>query len=1162
MKIHLRKLLALLLALLTLLPLCAVGLPALADEDAADGASYDDVDPNDKDNIAYHKPTRANVNNSFPECTVDGDLSTIWSGVDYPKYVDVDLMANYDLTKIVVYMPTATKNAYQFAVYGSLDGVTFTRLYKSELKKPAKEGETIDFDTPVNYRVIRVNVLANSAGSSKPSQIAEIKAYGTKNESEVVPTREKMEFTSYEQWLAAREEGALEGVAVKDGNFDIDATYDETDTIDALRGLVTRMLGSQYLDWFTFAIAGNPTGSGYDYFTLETADGKVKITGNEGVSCAVGLNHYLKYFCFVDISQQTSNVKDMPESAPEVGEKVFRETPLEVRYAYNYCTLSYTMAFFGYDDWQRELDYLMLSGVNLILDTTATEALWVAYLQHYGYSAYEALDYVCGYAYKAWWLMGNLYGYGGNVSDQWVYDTLEMARVNQRYMTVMGAEPCLQAFVGTLPTNFAAMAADTLTGMGFSDPKDFITGTGGWIGFVRPYVLNTTYDGYAAMAADFYAVQQELYGPVTDYYAGDFFHEIEGNPPASFNKAAMSADTLKALMKADPDGVWILQAWWSNPLPEVLEGFGNYRADHIIVLDLGSNDTPKWNNTTTWGGKEFGGTGWVYSMLDNFGGRTGVHGNLEKTAKNIYKALTTTEHMKGIGITPEGTQQNPVVFELYWEAVWQSEQINVDEWIVSYAERRYGKGHENAVKAWQSLADNYNVYETNTADGSGVNYAINNNPSFAPGANEGGYFEAAFRMPKLEQAITLLMEDFDELCGNENYVDDLVDLFRLELSERSTDLISKMKKAVQDQDYAAFVAYGDKLMGAMALIDEIASYQKDELFGSWIGRTDTWMNDERTGKYDDYAADMLHINAKALVTMWASAPIVNYAYRQYSGLMSDYYTTMWRELNNQVKTALTRGTTVSNSVLALDGGRCFELAWEIVTSDKQYPTEVSPAAGGENARGLKAIFDEIKNGYYTSAKIKILPAAISFAEGSAFTVTGKRIDNVVSGTTAGELLAAMNEHLGTVKITSEGKELAEGDPLVENATLRLENEDGKQIQKYTVGKLLYTGEQLEGIRTELTAFLAEMEKKIPSEECAESVAAAIAAVNDGLAAGITNENADTLLETVKTTRETGSFTDKPTFPVIPVAVGGGVIVLAAAVVGIVVGSKKKKSKAE
>lgn len=42
--------------------------------------------------------------------------------------------------------------------------------------------------------------------------------------------------------------------------------------------------------------------SGKDVFELETLNGKIRIRGNSANSMAVGLNHYLKYYCKTSVS--------------------------------------------------------------------------------------------------------------------------------------------------------------------------------------------------------------------------------------------------------------------------------------------------------------------------------------------------------------------------------------------------------------------------------------------------------------------------------------------------------------------------------------------------------------------------------------------------------------------------------------------------------------------------------------------------------------------------------------------------------------------------------------------------------------------------------------------------------------------------------------------
>ena len=75
----------------------------------------------------------------------------------------------------------------------------------------------------------------------------------------------------------------------------------------------------------------------------------------------------------------------MPENKPVVTEKVLKRRS-EVRYSYNYCTLSYSMAFWGEQEWRDELDWLALNGVNVVLDATAQEEVWRRFLGELGYS--------------------------------------------------------------------------------------------------------------------------------------------------------------------------------------------------------------------------------------------------------------------------------------------------------------------------------------------------------------------------------------------------------------------------------------------------------------------------------------------------------------------------------------------------------------------------------------------------------------------------------------------------------------------------------------------------------------------------------------------------------------------------------------------------------
>lgn len=91
----------------------------------------------------------------------------------------------------------------------------------------------------------------------------------------------------------------------------------------------------------------------------KSATGKnnpIIIRGNSWVNIAVGINWYLKHHAGIHISWNNMNVK-LPAVLPAVKQKERHETDLKLRYNFNYCTFSYTMAFWDWNRWQKEIDW-------------------------------------------------------------------------------------------------------------------------------------------------------------------------------------------------------------------------------------------------------------------------------------------------------------------------------------------------------------------------------------------------------------------------------------------------------------------------------------------------------------------------------------------------------------------------------------------------------------------------------------------------------------------------------------------------------------------------------------------------------------------------------------------------------------------------------------
>lgn len=59
--------------------------------------------------------------------------------------------------------------------------------------------------------------------------------------------------------------------------------------------------------------------------------------------------------------------------------------------------------------------------------------------------------------------------------------------------------------------------------------------------------------------------------------------------------------------------------------------------------------------------------------------------------------------MIGIGLTPEGINQNYVVYDFMIENAWRNTSDDVRIWTQKYVQRRYGHLNDKSELGWQQL---------------------------------------------------------------------------------------------------------------------------------------------------------------------------------------------------------------------------------------------------------------------------------------------------------------------------------------------------------------------------------------------------------------------------------------------------------------------------
>ena len=616
-----------------------------------------------------------------------------------------------------------------------------------------------------------------------------------------------------------------------------------------------------------------------DFFELDQKGDKVVIRGNNYVSIATGVNWYLKYYAGIQLSWNGMTAQ-LPAVLPAVPQKERHETDLKYRYDFNYCTYSYTMAFWDWDRWEKEIDWMALHGINLPLAVVGADVVWYNVLTKLGYTKDEINEFIAGPAFQGWWLMNNLEGWGGPNPDSWYKQRETLQKQILKRMREYGIRPVLPGYSGMVPHN-----AKERLGLNVSDP-------GLWCGYRRPAFLQPTDPRFNEIADLYYKEMSRLYGKA-DFYSMDPFHE--GGNVAGVDLNAAGQAIWGAMKKANPKAVWVAQAWQANPRQKMIE---NLPAGDLIVLDLFAESRPQWGDPeSTWYRKEgFGKHDWLYCMLLNYGGNVGLHGKMKHVIDEFYKAKTSSfgKTMKGVGMTMEGSENNPVMFELLCELSWRPARFDKDEWLKNYTVARYGKADKAVQDAWLLLSNTiYNCPAKNTQQGTHESVFCGRPDYDVYQVSSWSEMEPYYKPEDIIRAAGIMLSAADRFKGNNNFEYDLIDIVRQAVAEKGRLVYPIMIDAYKAGEKELFAASSQRFLDLILLQDKLLAARPEFKVGTWIEKA-------RNLGTTPEEKDLYEWNARVQVTTWGNrvaadeGGLRDYAHKEWNGLLRDFYYNRWK----------------------------------------------------------------------------------------------------------------------------------------------------------------------------------------------------------------------------------------------------------------------------
>lgn len=615
-----------------------------------------------------------------------------------------------------------------------------------------------------------------------------------------------------------------------------------------------------------------------DFFELSQEGNRIVIKGNTWVNIAVGLNWYLKYYAGIHLTWNNMNTH-LPASLPRVTSPERHATDLKLRYDFNYCTFSYSMAFWDWKRWQTEIDWMALHGVNLPLAIVGEEVAWRNMLLKLGYTKEEIGKFIAGPAFLAWWEMNNLEGWGGPLPDSWYNQQEALQKKILKRMHEYGMQPVLPGFCGMMPHDAKAKLGLNVTDGGI------------WNGYTRPANLSPTDAHFDKIADLYYAELTKLYGKA-NYYSMDPFHETNDDEAIDYSKAGRKV--MEAMKCVNPNATWVIQGWTENPRPQMIK---NMKNGDLLVLDLFSECRPMFGIPSIWKReKGYEQHDWLFCMLENFGANVGLHGRMNQLLRNFYstkQSSPNTQHLKGIGFTMEGSENNPVMFELMSELPWRTE-CKKEDWIKGYVKARYGKTSPEIERAWQLLSETiYNCPAGNNQQGPHESIFCGrpslNNFQVKSWSKMRNYYDPQATL----EAAQLMTGIADQYKGNNNFEYDLVDICRQALADQGRLQYLKTIADYNGFSRKAFAKDAHRFLEMILLQDKLLGTRTEFRLGHWTEAA-------RKLGTTQQEKDLYEWNARVQITTWGNrmcadkGGLHDYAHKEWQGILKDFYYKRWK----------------------------------------------------------------------------------------------------------------------------------------------------------------------------------------------------------------------------------------------------------------------------
>ena len=399
--------------------------------------------------------------------------------------------------------------------------------------------------------------------------------------------------------------------------------------------------------------------NGYDCYEIYSEVKKVVLAGNSNLSLAMAYYRYLNEYCNVVITDGDYDISYIA-TAPLPEEKITYTAKQKIRARTSYEMFSLEGNYWGFDRWEKEIDFMAMHGINTALQPVGFDGVLYRTLCDIGVKEELSVEFSSGPAFLMRQLTGNIAGTNSVNSKEYLERKLYIGKQITEREKHMGITPVFPAMMPSVPFSIRRKYIKMDI---FKAPL--------WHNLPPIFCMKPDNAFFGIFNKRFLEFQRDLLGETNSYIVEPLYDvNMKGY---NSHLVALGRALNELFDEFDENAVCYTHLSSINS-----EFFKKASHERFIIINDSDEENPDFLRDKKH----------LVAIKGNCYGRTGLCGDIDKISRCPY-AEVKAENLLGSAVEVDTFSENPMYCAAVLESIKTDEAFDADGFVKEFAKKRY-----------------------------------------------------------------------------------------------------------------------------------------------------------------------------------------------------------------------------------------------------------------------------------------------------------------------------------------------------------------------------------------------------------------------------------------------------------------------------------------